>query len=464
MHKVLPIHPLAMQQPTCSTAAFCVHQLNIEFLTLRNKKIAYYSRQRARILDSLADDHPDEDDKQKCIDNLRSNFASSFEELASKRKHLQSAHDYPNNEDSKRDAQRLLLETDAEVASLESELWNFAQKYGFTNGSYQHSFDNGLRASFSEQFWNIAPQIEPTLPSSFVHVNGEDFNRWDQFRAVLDSASSHILAVVEKSIKLLHDSILRLHGLVVRNSKIGMEFWQTFDGHFPEGWNVVSENHLRFFAFECLMCHSSLERENLKDDKFDCFQHSVSRLSLPWSNSNMALWHDCNSGPVEMAKLYCRPLGPRAQAILKFSDLDMLSLLRIMLRCSFFCLPLRTSTGSLSLEHLFVDECVVKRTTARACLRAMKSWSAFESKNSHFSEGDFLHASISFDDLVTQIERCYISLPARVDMYVKTTFWSRDYFSRVSSSMRAELVIPESQFLLESSMSSSSEFLHQHHE
>ena len=82
---------------------------------------------------------------------------------------------------------------------------------------------------------NIAPQIEPTLPSSFVHVNGEDFNRWDQFRAVLDSASSHILAVVEKSIKLLHDSILRLHGLVVRNSKIGMEFGKHLTATFQKG-------------------------------------------------------------------------------------------------------------------------------------------------------------------------------------------------------------------------------------
>jgi hypothetical protein len=418
-------------------------------------------------LDNLEDDFPEEKDKQDCLDSLHANFSSSFEELDNKLQHLQRAHDSAGSDDAKEEARRLLRETQSDISGL----MNFKAS-GFkcepqvrenTSLSFVQPLESNLLvASLQQRFDGAVHENEPGLSVLAVDGDDEDFKRWDQFRTVLASASKRILSVVQHVFKLIHENILKLHETVVAPALIQNGSWQTFDGNFSDQWIFFSKIHIQLFAFEFLMCHSSFERDFLTEDTFERLRVPASNFPMPWSNSNAALWHDMRTGPFEMAKLYCRSLGPRAQRVRNFSDLDILSLLRILVRCSFFCFPLSASAQSLPLlsQSLFIDECVVKRKTARGCLRAMKLWSVFERGSSRFSEIDFLHANICFDDLITQIERCS-HLCEKVQLYIITPFSGSERSSCQSSSIGTDSA---RLFPVSSSVSSSSDTLERQQE
>jgi hypothetical protein len=395
---------------------------------------------------------------------------SAFEELRNKRRHLETAHRCAVSADISEELTQLLRDTDGQVETLNKEF----QKYNFNTGNKDSSIVDQPLELHHEQDAASFPQgsfrqkNEPGPECSPADVGDEslkqcnlfdDQQRWYQFTHLIDSASKCIRSVVEVSFHLMHSKILKLHETAVSFSPIQSE-WQTFDGKFFDQYN-----HIQLLALEFLMCHSSFERDHLNEDSFARLQAEASLFQFPWKNSNAAVWHDKEKGPFEMAKLFCRSLGPRAQVVRKFSELDILSLLRMMVRCSFFSFPLSATNSSLSFssKSFFVDECVVRRKTARACLRAVKLWQVFECGTSQFSETDFLHASISFDDLVTQINHCS-HLREKVDVYIITPFKSSDHFSLQSSSVGTELAPALRVFRGSSSISSSTDTLEQQQE
>jgi hypothetical protein len=264
--------------------------------------------------------------------------------------------------------------------------------------------------------------------------------RWETFASIFKQSFRRVVAVVEQSFTVLHDVIIR--GKNDADAGIDRQESTLFFPKFCAHWEDFSRYRLQMFAFDAILCHSSFERDTFCKETFERLQSEAENFSMTWANSNAQLWFDKTLGPLEMAKLFCRSLGANCSQIVKFEDFNMVSLLRIMTRCSFFCSPAPISNPS------GIFECIAKRDTVQGCRQALKHWSSFGRDNVGYSEEDFTSACCLFADLSNQLMFFHQKdfhfleyLRSTIENYLQTPFKFADHRSYVSS-IQSESTFP----------------------
>lgn len=258
-----------------------------------------------------------------------------------------------------------------------------------------------------------------------------DIRRWETFASICNRSSHRIVAIVEQSFNALHLAILRDKGILgivgpTQDTSEPLRFVPQFCSTYEE----FVQDEMHFFAFHAIMCHASFERDKLCKETYDKLWPRLGKFPMSWNNSNSLHWFNSERGPLEMAKLYCRSLGAHAAEIRQFDDFNTVSLLRIMMRCSFFCSPSPIPNPSGILE------CISKRDTVHGCLEAVKHWASFGKAGNIYSEEDFSGAFIFFQDLNKQLqifdEMSSEYLQKTVHYYFETPFKFTDHHSYVS--------------------------------
>jgi hypothetical protein len=297
--------------------------------------------------------------------------------------------------------------------------------------------------------------IESDSSASSLHVRSDDKSlrkgvyssstsdvaRWETFASVFRHSFRHIVIIIEQAFTVLHNVIVREINSITHadERKAGHAL---FNSKFASSYEEFIRDPSQMFAFDVIMCHSSFERDQFGKNAFERLRSEADCFSMTWANSNAQLWFDVKQGPLETAKLFCRSLGANCSQIRKFEDFNVASLLRIMVRCSFFCSPTPISNPS------GIVECISKRDTVHGCLEAVKHWSSFGKGNVSYSEHDFASACCLFQDLTNQTLFFYENsgffqeyLRSTIENYVQAPFRFTDHRSYISS-IKSESTFP----------------------
>jgi hypothetical protein len=215
---------------------------------------------------------------------------------------------------------------------------------------------------------SITSQSEKVSSSPF---SSQDENNWRAAGTIIFDACDQARHFVEESFKNLHKEILGF--IDESDSTVSSSPGDSSEMHFSKHYEDYKNDKLQTFAFSVIDCHVSMARQihlnpnpvracDVSDEQsYQVFLQHAQQVRIAWQNSDRNNWLDPILGPFEMAKLFCKSFGSTSKHPRGFGDLEPSSLLRMLMRCTFFTMN---------------DRQLFRARTLKGCLWSYKLWKA----------------------------------------------------------------------------------------